>query len=116
MGERTFFGKKCTPCEKGAPPLKADLAHAYLKELDIGWAIVGGKLEKEYLFADFTQALAFANKIGEAAEAQAHHPDLYISYGKVKVELWTHKISGLSENDFILAADCDYLHKHLDKK
>ena len=73
-----------------------------------GWTVVGGKrLAKTYRFPDFAQALAFVNRAGAVAEAEGHHPDLYLSWGKVGVELITHAIGGLSENDFILAAKLD---------
>jgi 4a-hydroxytetrahydrobiopterin dehydratase len=64
-------------------------------------------LEKEYLFPDFAQALAFTNQVGAIAEENGHHPDIFLAYGKVKIQLWTHKINGLSESDFVLAAKCD---------
>ncbi len=100
--------KKCIPCKGGVPPLKgAALAELY-QQLDKGWKIVDEHhLEKEYLFKNFLDALAFTNKLGELAEKEGHHPDILLCYGKVKIELWTHKINGLSESDFILAAKCD---------
>jgi len=66
-------------------------------------------LEKEYRFKDFRTALTFTNRIGELAEAQGHHPDIYLSWGKVRLAIWTHKINGLTESDFILAAKADIL-------
>jgi 4a-hydroxytetrahydrobiopterin dehydratase len=73
-----------------------------------GWkAVAGHHLEKEYSFADFKQALDFTNKIGEIAEHQGHHPDIYLAWGKVRLTIWTHKIDGLTESDFILAAKAD---------
>jgi 4a-hydroxytetrahydrobiopterin dehydratase len=66
-------------------------------------------LEREFKFDDFRQALDFVNEVGELAEEQGHHPDIYLSYGKVKIQLWTHKINGLHENDFIMAAKIDAL-------
>ena len=75
-----------------------------------GWQVVNEHhLEKEYKFKDFREALAFTNKIGELAEAQGHHPDIYLAWGKVKVTIWTHKIDGLTESDFVLAAKADRL-------
>ncbi len=105
------LGKKtCVPCKKGVAPLKGESIQNLLKRLNEGWQVVEERyLEKEYLFSDFQEALEFANRIGEIAEVESHHPDLYLSYGKLKVQLWTHKIEGLSENDFILAAKCDLL-------
>jgi len=67
------------------------------------------KIEKTFTFSNFAKALAFTNKIGELAEQEKHHPDIYLAWGKVKVSLWTHKIDGLSENDFILAAKIDQI-------
>ncbi len=81
-----------------------------LRELGGGWQVVGdGQLEKEYRFKDFRDALGFTNKVGELAEAQGHHPDIYLAWGKVKLTLWTHKINGLTESDFVLAAKADRL-------
>lgn len=78
------------------------------RQLDEGWKVIDEHhLEKDYLFKNFREALDFTNKIGEIAEQEGHHPDIILSYGKVKIQLWTHKISGLSESDFILAAKCD---------
>ncbi|MBX9744074.1 MAG: 4a-hydroxytetrahydrobiopterin dehydratase [Chlamydiales bacterium] len=108
--EKQLIKKTCIPCKKGVAPLKGLAVQDLLKELSEGWKVVEDRyLEKEYLFSNFQGALRFANQIGEIAEAECHHPDLYLSYGKLKVQLWTHKIDGLSENDFILAAKCDLL-------
>lgn len=79
-----------------------------LQNLETHWKIVDEHhLEREYSFKNFKEALAFTNKVGEIAEEENHHPDIYLSYGKVKIQLWTHRINGLSENDFIFAAKCD---------
>jgi 4a-hydroxytetrahydrobiopterin dehydratase len=102
--------KTCIPCQGGVPPLKGKELSPLFAQLAEGWSIVNEHhLEKTYLFSDFKSALAFANQIGELAEKEGHHPDLYLSYGKVIVTIWTHKINGLSESDFILAAKCDIL-------
>ncbi|MEO8340551.1 MAG: 4a-hydroxytetrahydrobiopterin dehydratase [Nitrospirota bacterium] len=86
-------------------PLKALRARELLKELGQGWALNGkGHLERRYTFKDFAQALAFVKKVGAVAEAEGHHPDLYLAWGKCKIEIWSHKIKGLTESDFILAA------------
>ena len=99
--------KHCVPCEGGIPSLGPDEIAPLLAQLD-GWNVVGGKrLAKTYRFPDFAQALAFVNRAGAVAEAEGHHPDLHLSWGKVGVELITHAIGGLSENDFILAAKLD---------
>jgi len=79
-----------------------------LYQLQAGWHVTAqGHLERLYNFPDFAQALAFANKVGAIAEEEGHHPDLYIAWGKCKVEIWTHKIDGLTESDFYLAAKAD---------
>jgi len=102
--------KECVPCKVGVPPVKGrDLAQ--LKEqLHADWKVVNEHhLEREYKFKDFKEALAFTNKVGELAEAQGHHPDIYLAWGKVKLTVWTHKIDGLTESDFVLAAKADRL-------
>ncbi len=99
---------KCIPCRGGVPPVPADRAQALLKELGRGWALnAQGHLERLYTFQDFAQGLAFVNTVGAVAEAEGHHPDLYLAWGKVKIEIWTHKINGLTESDFYLAAKAD---------
>ncbi len=102
--------KKCIPCSKGTPPLKGEKLSSLYKQLNPGWKVIDEHhLEKEFRFKDFKEALAFTNKVGQVAEQEGHHPDIYLAWGKVKIQLWTHKISGLSENDFIMAAKCDQL-------
>lgn len=102
--------KACVPCKGGIAPLRGQLLDAFLAELGNGWEIISEHhLEKEFTFSNFREALKFTNKIGELAERENHHPDIFLSWGKVKVVLWTHKIDGLSESDFILAAKCDEL-------
>ena len=99
--------KTCSPCEGGIPPLDPDAIASYLSQLQ-GWrAVDNHHLTKEYGFPDFLQALAAVNRIGQLAENQGHHPDLYLAWGKVGVKIWTHKIDGLTESDFILAAKTD---------
>ena len=100
--------KTCVPCSKGTPPLKGRPLLELHKLLGNGWKVIEEHhLEKEYLFPDFSKALAFTNKVGAIAEQEGHHPDIFLAYGKVKIVLWTHKINGLSESDFVLAAKCD---------
>jgi len=100
--------KTCIPCSKGTTALKGEQLHHYHEKLEGGWHIVEEHhLEKTYPFRDFADALAFVNKVGEIAEKEGHHPDIHLSYGRVKIQFWTHKIDGLSESDFILAAKCD---------
>ena len=102
--------KQCVPCNGGVPPLKGQELERLARELDGGWQVVEERqLEKEYRFKDFREALDFTNSIGELAEAQGHHPDIYLAWGKVKLTIWTHKINGLTESDFVLAAKADKL-------
>jgi 4a-hydroxytetrahydrobiopterin dehydratase len=105
--EVDLVAKRCTPCEGGTPPLGPEQIAPLLAKLRY-WEVENGRhLTKMFKFVDFARALAFANKIGAIAEEEGHHPDLYLSWGKVRVDLWTHKIDGLSENDFIMAAKID---------
>ena len=98
----------CIPCRGGVPPLKGEELDALQEKLGNGWQIINEHhLEKEYIFADFRQALDFTVKVGEVAENQGHHPDIYLAWGKVKLTIWTHKIEALTESDFILAAKAD---------
>lgn len=106
-----LINRKCIPCTTDIPPLKGDLLTEYHIELGNGWCVVDEHhLEKDYFFPDFCEALDFTNQIGALAEEEGHHPDILLSYGKVTILLWTHKIDGLSESDFILAAKCDQIH------
>ena len=101
--------QSCVPCNGGVPPLKGEAIRPLHEQLS-GWDVVDEHhLSKEYSFADFVTALAFVNKIGEVAEAQGHHPDLTLTWGKVGVQIWTHKADGLTESDFVLAAKIDEL-------
>ena len=102
--------KECVPCKGGMPALKGDALKDFEDQLKGGWRVVNEHhLEKEYKFKDFREALTFTNKVGELAEAQGHHPDIYLAWGKVKLTIWTHKIDGLTESDFVLAAKIDKL-------
>jgi len=83
-------------------------AEALLRELGEGWQLnADGHPERTYKFKNFRQAMAFANKVADIAEAEGHHPDLYIAWGQCRVEVWTHKIKGLTESDFYFAAKAD---------
>jgi 4a-hydroxytetrahydrobiopterin dehydratase len=105
--------KKCTACQGGIPPLEGMELKTYSSQLEAGWHVVHEHhLEKEFHFNDFKEALAFTNKVGELAEQEEHHPDIQLSWGKVRIVLWTHKINGLSESDFILAAKIDQILKN----
>ena len=101
--------QKCVPCESGAPILKGDELKSLMSQIE-GWELYDAesKIKKDYEFENFAKAIEFINKVGQIAEEQGHHPNLYLhDYKKVRVELWTHKINGLHKNDFILAAKVD---------
>lgn len=102
----------CVPCRGGVPPLTKDEIAAYMPQVP-GWRLLEkdgiARLSREFKFKDFRAALDFANRVGELAEREQHHPDLLVAWGKVGVETWTHKIRGLHPNDFILAAKIDAL-------
>jgi 4a-hydroxytetrahydrobiopterin dehydratase len=95
----------CIPCRGGVPPLEKEKIATLLAELDGGWKVnSAGHLERAYEFKNFVAALKFANDVGAIAEAEGHHPDLHVRWGECRIEIWTHKISGLTESDFFLAA------------
>jgi 4a-hydroxytetrahydrobiopterin dehydratase len=99
--------RECVPCRGGVPPLTAEERAPLLAELE-GWSVVDEHhLSKLFTFPNFVDALAFVNRVGEVAEKNGHHPDVLLSWGKVRVDIWTHKINGLTESDFVLAAKCD---------
>lgn len=107
---------KCVPCRGGVPPLTPEEIQPLLGQLQ-GWHIEEGKkLVKSYPFANFVDAMAFANAITPVAEAEGHHPDLYVRWGEVRVYLWTHKIDGLTESDFFMAAKIDRVFDSLPRK
>jgi 4a-hydroxytetrahydrobiopterin dehydratase len=109
MSER-LSGMQCVPCRGGVPPLAGDELERLGRELGHGWRVVDGHhLAKEFTFPDFAAALAFVNRVGELAEDQDHHLDLYLGWGKARVEIWTHKIDGLTESDFVFAARTEAL-------
>jgi 4a-hydroxytetrahydrobiopterin dehydratase len=100
--------KDCIPCRGGVPPLTAEEIVPLHNLIDKGWNVVNNHhLEKQFSFKDFHDALAFTNRVGELAEQQGHHPDIHLAWGSARVEIWTHKIDGLTESDFILAAKID---------
>jgi len=99
--------KHCVPCRGGVPPLKGEALEQLKSQLP-GWQVVDERhLLKTYSFPDFRTALDFVNKAGAIAEAEGHHPDLLLSWGRVEAKIWTHKVNGLTESDFILAAKLD---------
>jgi len=116
-----LLNKKCVPCEGGTKPLAQDKIDMYLPLLKNKWEVIDGKkIRHEFEFSAkggsasggkslFTQAIAFVNQVAEVAENEGHHPDIHVFYNKVVIELWTHAIGGLSENDFIVAAKIEPL-------
>ncbi|MBI5228056.1 4a-hydroxytetrahydrobiopterin dehydratase [Candidatus Micrarchaeota archaeon] len=103
-----LIGKKCVACEGGIPPLKPEEVQKYMGQVNSEWKLVGIKIARQFKFTDFKQALAFVNKVGAIAEKEGHHPDIHIEkWNHVRIELYTHSINGLHENDFIVAAKID---------
>jgi 4a-hydroxytetrahydrobiopterin dehydratase len=105
MSTAELAKNQCVPCRGGIPPLKGDALQKMFALLGNDWQVVNEHhLEKQYSFPNWAKAMALANKVSEIAEQQNHHPDLYITWGKTKVQIWTHKIDGLTESDFYFAA------------
>ena len=102
--------KKCVPCEAGTPPLEEDKVNELLKEIPT-WNLKDGHLYKKFKFKNFAEAMKFINSAADIAENEGHHPDFCVHYNKVEIELFTHAINGLSENDFILASKIDEISK-----
>ena len=103
--------KNCIPCRGGVPPFDISEIHKYLKKVD-GWNVKKNKknyyfLEKDFKFKNFYESQKFVNNVGNLAEEQAHHPDIIFGWGYAKIQIFTHKIQGLVESDFILAAKID---------
>ena len=98
----------CIPCRGGVPPLALEVAEELLEKLGDGWFLnPDGHLERSYSFKSFGDAMKLANAVAEIADEENHHPDLYVAWGKCRVEIWTHKIDGLTESDFYFAAKVD---------
>jgi 4a-hydroxytetrahydrobiopterin dehydratase len=109
-GERramSLADRDCVPCKGGTPPLTPEQCKPLLAEVPQWQVVDGHHLQRTYRLADFAQALALVNRIGDIAEKQFHHPDIELAWGKVGVKIWTHKIDGLTESDFVFAAKCD---------
>ncbi len=100
---------KCVPCRGGVPSLSEDQAKTLLSELDTTWTLTNDAthIQRSYTFDNFIRAMEFANRLTAIAEEEGHHPDLHISWGQCTVDLWTHKINGLTESDFFMAAKSD---------
>lgn len=106
--------KKCVPCESWTPPLTKEQFTPLLKQLKLDWEVVENKkIKHQFKFKDFSKALEFVSKVGQLAEAEGHHPNIHIYYTKVVIDLTTHNIKGLSENDFIMAAKVEDLQQQL---
>lgn len=101
--------KTCVPCRGGIPPLAGPELEALARQVPEWKVIEGHHLTRNFPFKNFVQALAFVNKVGTLAEEQGHHPDILLAWGKAEITTWTHKINGLTESDFILAAKIDKL-------
>ncbi len=100
----------CEPCRGGMPPLGSAAIAELLAQLENNWQVIAEHhLRKEFAFPNFRSALTFTNLVGELAEEQGHHPDIHLAWGKVEITIWTHKIDGLHQSDFILAAKIDKL-------
>jgi len=105
-----FSTKKCMPCEGGIPPLDPGQVKEYKKYIKDDWAITeDNKISKEFLFVNYHHTMDFVNNVAKLAEKEGHHPVMHVYYARVIIELWTHAINGLSENDFILAYKIDKL-------
>lgn len=102
--------RKCVPCEGGIPPLNTNQIEAYRKEISAGWQVVDNKkLYRKFSFVNYKHTMSFVNRVADIADEEGHHPVMHVNYGSVEIELWTHAINGLSDNDFILAAKIDML-------
>ena len=99
--------KQCVPCRGGIPPLTSEEISPLAEQISDWEVVENHHLQKTFKSENFKSALDLVNRVGEIAEEQGHHPDLYLAWGKVEVKIWTHKINGLSESDFILAAKID---------
>jgi 4a-hydroxytetrahydrobiopterin dehydratase len=104
--------RRCEPCRGGVPALAGDDLDAFKGGLDPGWEVIRDHhLIKQYQFPDFVTALAFVNRVGEMSEDQGHHPVIVLTWGEVTLKVWTHKIDGLTESDFVWAAKAERLHE-----
>lgn len=106
--------KSCVPCRGGIPPLTSEQAHSLLAQTP-GWSLTNEarRIERRFKFKNFAAALDFVNRVGEIAEQEGHHPDICLGWGYAKIEFHTHKIGGLHDNDFIMAAKVDDLYEQV---
>jgi 4a-hydroxytetrahydrobiopterin dehydratase len=103
----SLAAKTCVPCRGGVPSLKGQDLAALHKQVPQWQVVDDHHISRQFKFPDFKQAIAFVNRVGELAEEQGHHPDILLAWGKAEITLWTHKIDGLTESDFIMAAKVD---------
>ena len=101
-------GQRCRPCDAATPPLSATQARRLHAQIPL-WGLAGNRLRRGLVFADFVAAMAFVRRMAALAEREGHHPDFTVHYRQVDVELWTHAVGGLSQNDFVLAAKIEAL-------
>lgn len=112
MGNVPLSTKTCVPCKAGAPKLSPKMAQVLMRQLSPKWKLKGNSgssIERVFQFKNFRESMHFVNQVAEIAEQEGHHPDIHIHYSEVRLELYTHKVGGLHENDFILAAKIDKL-------
>lgn len=110
LAKKKLSKEGCVPCQSTTAPVKGVALKRLANKLGRSWKVVKSHhLEREYEFKDFRAALAFTNKVGKLAERVQHHPDIYLAWGKVKLTLWTHKVDGLTEGDFVFAAKVNQL-------
>lgn len=102
--------KSCIPCRGGVPPLEGEELASLAGELPDWEVVESHHIERSFSFRNFQKALDFTNLVGAVAESEGHHPDIFLAWGKVGVKIWTHKIDGLTESDFVLAAKIDRLY------
>ena len=106
--------KNCVPCQGGIPPLNKKKIANLINQIDADWNVaLNKKLNKNYVFSEFNDAVKFLNLVADMAEHQGHHPFIHLNYKTVKIILFTHKINGLHENDFLMANKIDYIHSKL---
>ena len=111
MSECDLAKRQCVPCQGGVPPLEGEELYELHRTLGNGWQLIADHhVKKTFKFEDFATALEYINRVGAMAEEQGHHPDIFLAWGKVDVMVWTHKIDGLTESDFIFAAKADELY------
>jgi 4a-hydroxytetrahydrobiopterin dehydratase len=101
--------QSCVPCRGGVPPIEGAALRSILQQVPKWSAVNEHHITRAFTFPDFKQALDFVNRVGDVAEHEGHHPDILLTWGKAEITLWTHKIDGLTQSDFIMAAKIDQL-------